>query len=132
MYSYLGTKSQGQSPSPPSSLIFNINKRNGMGTRLSNYFTPYLQMHTVMIIEKSIADVSSKHPKATNPRISSICEKLSPTSLAVGRIVVGELDCTGNIDASLLMVVVVGTFCEGSTTEYTVRPLTVVTLGAIS
>lgn len=100
-------------------------------------------MHTVMIIERSIADVSSKHPKATNPRISSICEKLSPTSLAVGRITVGELDCTGNIelcdaslvgcignikfcDASLLMIV--GAFCEGST----VRPLTVVTLGAIS
>ena len=104
-------------------------------------------MHTVMTIERSIADVSSKHPKATNPRISSICEKLSPTSLAVGRITVGELDCTGTIklcDASLLMVVgcignikfcdasllmVVGAFCEGSTS--TVRPLTVV-LGAIS
>lgn len=87
-------------------------------------------MHTVMTIEKSIADVSSKHPKATNPRISSICERLSPTSLAVGRITVGELDCTGSIkfcDASLL-VVVVGASCEGST----VCLLTVVTLGAIS
>ena len=74
-----------------------------------------------MIIEKSITDVSSKHPKATNPRISSICERLSPTSLAVGRIGVGELD-----GVSLLMVV--GAFCEGST----VCPLTVITLGAIS
>ena len=48
-----------------------------------------------MTIERSIADVSSKTPKATNPRISSIGEKSSPTSLAVGR--VGELDCTGSI-----------------------------------
>jgi hypothetical protein len=83
-----------------------------------------------MIIERSIADVTSKQPKATNPRINSICERLSPTSLAVEK--VGELDCTGSIkscDASLT-VVVVDTFCEGNV----VRPLTVyvVMLGAIS
>jgi hypothetical protein len=85
-----------------------------------------------MIIERSIADVTSKQPKATNPRINSICERLSPTSLAVEK--VGELDCTGNCnikscDASLA-VVVVDAICEGSV----VRPLTVyvVMLGAIS
>lgn len=83
-----------------------------------------LQMHTVMIIERSTADVSSKTPKATNPRISFIGERSSPTSLEVGR-VVGELDGTGRIklcDASCL-VVAVDDFCEGSIAIIVCPPL---------
>ena len=91
-----------------------------------------LQMHTVMTI-RSTADVSSKTPKATNPRISSIGERLSPTSLEVGR-VVGELEGTGRIklcDASCL-VVAVDDFCEGPGSIAIVCSPIVVLLGAIS
>lgn len=55
-------------------------------------FMTCLQIHTVMTIERSIADVSIKTPKATNPRISSIRGRLSPISLMVGR-----MDCLGSI-----------------------------------
>ena len=89
-----------------------------------------LQIHTVMTIERSTADESSKTPKATNPRISSIGKRLSPTSLEVGR-VVGELDGTSRIKlCDPCLVVAVDGFCEGSIAI--VCPPIVVLLGAIS
>ena len=90
-----------------------------------------LQIHTVMTIERSTADVSSKTPKATNLRISSIGERSSPTSLEVGR-VVGELEGTGRIKlCDACLVVAVDDFCEGSIAIIVCPPI-VVLLGAIS
>ena len=88
-----------------------------------------LQTHTVTTIERSIADESSKTPKATDPaRISSICGRSSPTSLEVGR--AGELDRMGSTVAR--SIAMVDTLCEGSRSIVSLCLLVVVMLGAIS